>query len=175
MLFYFIVIISWQVIVVTKTISYLQPVCHNICIWKCIKPMSSLYVIGVHVCRLHVQHHIPKVASCIEAFLCAGREFMTLWLSITALYCWIHWCVVNSSQSWLCAVLSHYLTRGKLFSLKKSISCRDGSGKKKQQHGNEVGIKTQKKPNLIQRDGWEERQKEYPTSVELSIKCVEQM
>ena len=49
--------------------------------------------------------------------------------------------------------------------------CRDGAVKSK---GNKVEEKTQKKTNLIQKEGGERRQ-EFPTSVLLTIKCVEQM
>ena len=53
-------------------------------------------------------------------------------------------------------------TRGESFSAKKNIAHRDGAEKK---HGNEVEITAQKKTNLIQKDGGEEGQEEYPTSV----------
>ena len=47
----------------------------------------------------------------------------------------------------------------------KNTVCRDGAIKK---HGNKVEInKTQKKANLIQKDGGEERQEGYPTTVPL--------
>ena len=51
--------------------------------------------------------------------------------------------------------------QGKCFFLHKSFGCR---GKKR---GNKIKITTQKKTNLIQKDGGEERQEEYPASAPL--------
>ena len=51
----------------------------------------------------------------------------------------------------ICSIIS---TRGKVSYLKKSIACRDGVENKDE---NKVEMKTQRKTNLIQKDGGEER------------------